>query len=128
MATVKLDDFDDVEDLALELGAVVEYADGRKFNTAGTQAKRQSKPPRPTPAPAPPPVVVPSQDNSAALMQQIVQQLSTALSRPVSVMLPEMPVPQVTVAAAPAAKPTSWSFEFERNPNGTIKRINATPQ
>ena len=37
----------------------------------------------------------------------------------------EMPVIEPVVEATPA-KQKKWSFEFERNPNGTIRRINAT--
>lgn len=126
MATLKLDDFYNVEDLALELGATVEYPDGRKFNTAGTQAKRQAKAPSPAPALAPAPA--PAPDPNTALMQQMVQQLAVALSRPVSVTLPDIPAPQIVVQPSEVtAQPTSWVFEFERNPNGTIKRINAKP-
>jgi hypothetical protein len=89
------------------------------------QAVRAVKPKVPAPTPAP--IVQPEPpkpDVSADLLRQMI----SILNRPVDVRLPEMPVPQVTIAAAPAAKPTSWSFEFERNSNGTIKRINATPQ
>jgi hypothetical protein len=125
MANVQLNDLYNLEDLALEMGATVEYANGRTFNTAGVQAVRAVKPKVPAPTPAP--IVQPEPpkpDVSADLLRQMI----SILNRPVDVRLPEMPVPQVTIAAAPAAKPTSWSFEFERNSNGTIKRINATPQ
>ena len=113
----------DIEDMALEAGATVEYADGRKFNTAGVQAPRQKKvaPPPPPPTPAPPP----APDANAAL----VKQLMALLNRPVQVSLPELPAPNVVVnppaVAAPRA-PTKWVFEFERNSNGTIKSITAT--
>lgn len=128
MVQVRLDDFYDVKDLALEMGATVKYADGRKFNTAGVQATRQPKPraaepkvaaPAPVPSPAPPP---PAADNSALL-----QQLIAALNRPINVAVPEMAPPQVTVQAASPANPTAWTFDFERNQNGTIKRILAKP-
>lgn len=125
MANVRLGDLYDLKDLALETGATVEYANGRTFNTTGRQAVRAAKP-KATPAPTPAPVAQPEPpkpDVSAELMRQMI----AILNRPVDVRLPEMPAPQVTVAAAPAAKPVSWAFEFERNPNGTIKRITATP-
>lgn len=124
MANVRLGDLYDLEDLALETGASVEYANGRTFNTTGRQAVRAVKPKVPAPVAAPVAPEPPKQDVSAELMRQMI----AILNRPVDVRLPEMPAPQVTVAAAPAAKPVSWAFEFERNPNGTIKRINATPQ
>jgi hypothetical protein len=128
MATIRLDDSDDVEDLALELGATVEYANGRKFNTAGMKALRKAKlkvvedeeEDEEEEKRSPPAV-------DTSLLQQVIQQLSAALNRPVAVTLPEMPVPQVTVQAGNPVTPVSWVFEFERNPNGTIKRINATP-
>lgn len=125
MANVQLNDLYDIEDLALETGATVEYANGRTFNTTGRQATRVDKP-RAMPAPTPAPVAQPEPkpDVSADLLRQMI----SILNRPVDVRLPEMPIPQVTIAAAPVVKPTSWSFEFERNSNGTIKRINATPQ
>ena len=122
MANVQLNNLYDIEDLALETGATVEYANARSFNTTGRQAARAVKPKM-----APAPVVQPEPpkpDVSADLLRQMI----AVLNRPVDVRLPEMPAPQVTVAAAPVVKPTSWSFEFERNSNGTIKRINATPQ
>lgn len=124
MANVRLGDLYDLEDLALETGATVEYANGRTFNTAGRQTMRAAKPKAPAPVAAP--VVQPEpakSDVSAELMRQMI----AVLNRPVDVRLPEMPAPQVTVSAAPAAQPVSWTFEFERNTNGTIKRINATP-
>lgn len=127
MANVQLNDLYDIEDLALETGATVEYANGRTFNTTGRQATRVAKPraiPAPIPTSAPIAQPEPKPDVSADLLRQMI----SILNRPVDVRLPEMPVPQVTIAAAPVAKPTSWSFEFERNSNGTIKRINATPQ
>ena len=124
MANVRLNDLYDIEDLALETGATVEYANGRTFNTTGRQVVRTPKPKvAPTPAPAP---VVPEPPKSEVSVE-LLRQMIAVLNRPIDVRLPEAPAPQVTVAAAPAPKPTSWSFEFERNPNGTIKRITATP-
>jgi len=123
MANIRLNDLYDIEDLALETGATVEYASGRKFNTSGREAARKPKPVAvPTPVESAP--VKP--DVSAELLRQMI----AVLNRPVDVRLPEMPAPQVTVtpAAQVASKPVSWTFEFERNPNGTIKRINATPK
>jgi len=122
MANVRLGDLYDLEDLALETGATVEYANGRMFNTAGRQAVRAVKPKAPAPAP-----VAQSEPTKPDVSAELLRQMMAILNRPVEVRLPEMPAPQVTIAAAPAAAPTSWSFEFERNANGTIKRINATP-
>jgi hypothetical protein len=125
MSTSRLASLYNLEDLALETGATIEYADGRKFNTVGMQGKRQLKQPAKTPevAPAPAPTPAPPvADNSA-----IVSQLLELLNRPVQVSLPEMPTPNVVVNQPAAAPVTAWTFEFERNPNGTIKRIRATP-
>jgi len=36
-----------------------------------------------------------------------------------------MPQPQVVVNAAPR---TAWTFEFIRNPDGTVRSIKATPK
>jgi hypothetical protein len=127
MANIPLNDLYDIEDLALETGATVEYASGRRFNTSGREAVRKPKPVAAPAAPAAPAEPTPAKpDVSADLLRQMI----AVLNRPVDVRLPEMPVPQVTVtpAAQVASKPVSWIFEFERNPNGTIKRINATPK
>lgn len=124
MANVRLGDLYDLEDLALETGATVEYANGRMFNTAGRQAVRAVKPKAPAPAPTP---AVQPESAKPDVSAELLRQMMAILNRPVEVRLPEMPAPQVTVAAATVVSPTSWSFEFERNANGTIKRINATP-
>jgi hypothetical protein len=115
----------DLDELALETGSTVAYTDGRKFNTAGIQGKRLMRGSKPEPEPAPMPAPAPRQELTPELMQQIL----AAINRPVEVKLPTMPTPQVTVAApAKTQAPTKWTFEFERNPNGTIKRINATSE
>lgn len=126
MANLRLSDVYNLEELALETGSTVEYASGRKFNTAGIQAKRPLKvAPTPAAAPPPPPAPEPKSELTAELMQQIL----SALNRPVEVKLPQMPAPQVTVAApATAQVPVKWTFEFERNSNGTIKSITASSQ
>jgi hypothetical protein len=42
---------------------------------------------------------------------------------------PEIKVPEAQVVVQPAqSKPVSWTFEFERNADGTIKCIHATPK
>jgi hypothetical protein len=122
MARVRLGDVYDLEDLALETGASIEFTDGRKFNTTKTQSKRTVK------EDSPQPQMIRS-DNTAEILKQIV----LLLSRPVEVVIPPMPAPQVTVNLPEEKeddeeedKPVRWVFEFERNPNGTIKRIEAT--
>lgn len=123
MARVRLGDLYDLEDLALETGASIEYSDGRKFNTSKLQGKRVKQE-------SEEPVAKP--DNTAEILKQIV----LLLSRPVEVVVPPIPAPQVTVNMPPKEeeddedeeedKPVEWVFEFERNYNGTIKRIVAT--
>jgi len=114
-----------LEDLALETGSSLEFADGRKFNSAGLQTSRKVREPvavsAPAPAPAPPPAPAPD-------LTPLLQQLIAAVNRPVEVTIPPMPAPQITVQAAEqkASPPQAWTFDFERNANGTIKRINAT--
>jgi hypothetical protein len=124
-ARIKLDGIYDVDDLALETGATVESPDGRKFNSAGVVAKR-----KPVVAPAPEPEVEdedegpePPHPEVLALLKQLVE----VVKRPVEVTIPPIPAPQVTVKAAEqkVSPPKAWTFDFERNPNGTIKRINA---
>jgi hypothetical protein len=127
MGSISADGLYNLEDLALELGATVEYDDGRKFNTAQMRGKR---PVKPRTEMAPPPMasvapVAPKNDETVEMLKQVI----SLLNRPVEVRMPDMPAPQVTVtASAPVAQPVRWAFEFDRNPNGTIKRINATPQ
>jgi hypothetical protein len=122
MARVRLGDVYDLEDLALEIGASIEFTDGRKFNTMKAQSMRTVK------EDSPQPQMIRS-DNTAEILKQIV----LLLSRPVEVVIPPMPAPQVTVNLPEEKKddeeedkPVRWVFEFERNPNGTIKRIEAT--
>lgn len=123
---IELDGLYSIEDLALEVGATVDYANGRKFNTSQVKDKRVAKPrsvpPPPVPSVAP---EVPKNDETVEMLKQVI----SLLNRPVEVRMPDIPAPQVSVTAAtPAAQPVRWAFEFERNPNGTIRRINATPQ
>jgi hypothetical protein len=40
----------------------------------------------------------------------------------------DAPAPQVVVQPPEAKKTVAWTFEFERNADGTIKRIHATPK
>lgn len=125
MAKARIDHYN-IEDLALETGAQVTYADGRKFNSAGLQAQR--KRPEPTPPPAPVAAPTPEPPKSDDRMADMMKQILSLLNRPVEVKLPEMPTPNVVVKAPDVMPmpPTEWVFEFERNPNGTIKRINAS--
>lgn len=127
VARVKLDGIYDVDDLALETGATVESPDGSKFNAAGLQTKR-----RPQVVASPPPesedededeTPEPPHPEVLALLKQLVE----VVKRPVEVTIPPIPAPQVTVTTPErkTSAPKSWTFDFERNSNGTIKRINA---
>lgn len=124
MANARLTSLLDIEDLALESGSTIEYADGRKFNTGGAQAVRRPRSVEAAPAPAPaPPAPAPN--------DALVKQLLGLLNRPVQVNIPELPTPNIVVNAptAPAVQPPAkWVFEFERNPNGTIRTVTATAQ
>jgi len=46
----------------------------------------------------------------------------------INVEVPAQPAPQVIVKMPAAPKVVAWTFEFERNADGTIKRIHATPK
>lgn len=127
MDSISADGLYNLEDLALELGATVEYDDGRKFNTARMRGKRPAKPQKEAAPPSVASVVpeAPKNDETVEMLKQVI----SLLNRPVEVRMPDMPAPQVSVTAAtPVAQPVRWAFEFDRNPNGTIKRINAIPQ
>lgn len=116
-----------LKDLALETGSTLEYGDGRKFNSGGLQATRKpvvAPLPQPEPEePEEPDEPEPPHPELLAVLRQLIE----AVKRPVQVTLPAMPTPQVTVKAAEqqATAPKAWTFDFERNSNGTIKRINA---
>lgn len=128
VARVKLDGVYDVDDLALETGATVESPDGSKFNAAGLQTKRKPQmvapPPALEPEEAEDETPEPPHPEVLALLKQLVE----VVKRPVEVTIPPIPAPQVTVKAPDqkASAPRAWTFDFERNSNGTIKRINAT--
>jgi len=128
VARAKLDGIYDLDELALETGATIESPDGSKFNAAGVQVKRK---PMVAKQPVPEPEVeakeeTPEPPNPEVLA--LLKQLVAVVSRPVEVKIPPIPAPQVTVKAPEqkASSPKAWTFDFERNSNGTIKRINAT--
>jgi hypothetical protein len=100
-------DPEELEGLALEFGATLEYDDGNVFNVSGRRGTRLPKPEEP------------EQDKVGELLQKV----SELASRPIEVKV-EAPAP----AAATPAKVSAWTFEFERNDDGTIKRIHATPK
>jgi len=115
----------DMEDLALELGSTVRRLDGSVFNSSGRAGvRRLPKPPVPEIAAAPP---APVSDNTALLkvLQDMVAKMQPQAVPEIRMPEINVPAPQVVVQAA---KKCSWEFEFNRNPDGTIKSIKATPK
>ena len=103
---------DDLEDFALEFGGTVDDETGRVYNSAGNRAVRHAS------------KVAPDPDEP---MRQLIAQVAELAKRPVQV---SVAAPAVTVQSpkAIAHKPTAWTFEFERNNDGTIKSITASPK
>ena len=61
------------------------------------------------------------------LMKQVLTALATpAAPAPVNVQVAAPEVQPAQVVFAPTKK-TSWTFTFDRNPDGTIHKIHATP-
>lgn len=102
---------DDLLDLALELGGTLRTDDGRVFNSEGRVGARQ---------------VRPKQDPQERMLQLLVEQLKTPPQVHTTVNVPEAAPPSVVVENKASA--VSWTFDFERNADGTIKRIRATPE
>ena len=95
----------DLEDMALELGATIESATGSVFNASGRKGTRlPSRPPEPVAEP----------------LHKILAQLVEIAARPAPDTLPVLPAPA-------AIAPWSGTFEFIRNPDGTLARIKAVP-
>jgi len=125
MAGVNTGSILDLKELALETGATIASPDGKRFNTGGVVAKRHPLPKPAAVASAPAPVTAPAP--AGPDLTDILKQLIAVMNRPVEVHIPPMPAPQVVMKEAPAAAPVprKWTFEFERNSNGTIKSITA---
>lgn len=120
---LKLDP-ESVKALALELGAEVEFEDGRVFNAEqrNVESRPRPKPAAPPPPPAPSIDLKPLLDQLAALsvsQKALADAVSSAQAPQVVV-----PAPQVTVTPR---KVTSWRFDFERNGDGTIRALVASP-
>jgi hypothetical protein len=108
------------EDLALELGAKLVRTDGSIFNAGGRVGVTRlpiNKAPVPVTPPVPQP---PPQDNSAMLQ---VLQLMVEKMQPQPT--PEFNIPAPVVTVQPAQRVLDWTFDFSRNPDGTIKSIRA---
>ena len=104
-----------VEDLALELGGTVERVDGTVFNAA----KRTGVQRLPTPR-----AEAPKVDPTVELLSKITE----VLSRQQAPVAPTPAIqPSVTVNV-PEHKRTAWTFAFNRNSDGTIASITATPK
>jgi hypothetical protein len=107
------------EELALELGGKIKYADGTVFNSAGRSGVHRL--PKPVAVPQPAPVVAPQQDNSE-LLAKVVALL--AREQPAAV-APAVNVPAPVVTVQPAPRVLDWTFTFEHNRDGSIKSIRA---
>jgi hypothetical protein len=105
----------ELEAFALEFGATVKDEGGRVFNAQGRKITPKLKKPEP-----------PKVDPTQALLEKI----SELVNRPVDVQVnvPAPPAARVMLKAAEPPKVSAWTFEFERNDDGTIKRIHATPK
>lgn len=99
---------DALKRLSMELGATLELPGGKVFNSAGEKGFHSVAKPKPAPV-----------DNT----QKLLEQLILLAGKPATA----VPAPQVTVSV-PEKKPVSWKFDFERNPDGTIKSITANPR
>lgn len=66
-----------------------------------------------------------------ALMVRALEWLNRPQPAPQVSVNPDIKVEQPSVVVQPATvqqqKPVPWTFEFERNEDGTIRRIKATP-
>lgn len=118
-----------VEDLALDLGARVLYPDGKVFNAAGRSGVSRLPAPRAVAhdtAPAPP---VSNVEQVLQKLTELLAQKTAPMEAPPAARMPDIVIPP---AAAPTivvqkAAPCSWSFDFERNKDGTLKRVVANP-
>lgn len=112
-----------LEDLVLEHGGTLVRQDGSVFNANGDPVgyrRPARKEPKPEPVQAAP---APQALDVASLSKALVDAFGSAnlnFHAP-AVSVPE---PQVVIQQAPKV---SWRFEFERNPDKTIKAIVAKP-
>lgn len=123
---LKITSDEELQELALELGATVDFGDGRVFNAASRQGARRRKAAEPAaPPPAPPPA--PAADMAPVLkvlegQQELVRSLAALAERPA----PPAPPPAVVVKETTVV--TGWTFQIERaGPMGLAKRITAVP-
>jgi hypothetical protein len=113
-----------LEDLSLELGASIHRPNGSVFNSSGAKGgyrlpKRQ--PVSDVPERITPPVTAEGNAALAKVLAEFVDKINIpAPSAPV------VNVPEPSVVFQPTAR-VSWRFEFERNPDKTLKAITATP-
>lgn len=104
----------DLEAFAAEFGASVEDDAGRVFNALERPVAKVAKP---IEKPAPNPV----EDALKALLEQAQKPLEVHLQAVAP------PPAKVFLRAPPVQAPVSWRFTFERNADGTIREILATP-
>lgn len=112
-----------IDDIALEVGAVLVRSDGSVFNKAARVVNRVKSQVDDV---APPPTGI-----DAATLQAIVEAVLSKLPPPthvVDVKVPELAIPAAPPPTVVVQKPThGWEFEFERNGDGSIKKIVARP-
>ena len=113
-----------LEDMVLEHGGTLNRADGSVFNASGSPAGyRLPKRGTAKAETASQPLPAPAADSSA--LANVLADLVSKI-QPQQQVAPVVNVPEPTVVFQPAAK-VSWRFEFERNPDKTLKAITATP-
>lgn len=68
------------------------------------------------------------EEQQQELLQKVLERLAQPQPAPQVRVTAETPPAQVVVTPSEPRKSVSWTFEFERNADGTIKRIHATPK
>jgi len=102
-------DISELERFALDAGVSIEYEDGASFNAGGRASGMYMEP---------------EEVDEGQRFDELIKKITEIVSRPVHVTV-DAPAPVQTTAVQTTAV-TAWTFEFERNQDGTIKRIHAT--
>jgi len=108
---IKAQDISELERFALDAGVSIEYEDGASFNTGGNTAGMYMEP---------------EEVDEDRRFDDLIKKITEIVSRPVHVTV-DAPAPVQTTAVQSTAV-TAWTFEFDRNPDGTIKCIHATAE
>jgi hypothetical protein len=113
-----------LEDLVLETGGTLHRGDGSVLNASGKPIGYRLPKKKAEPAPVAPVQQDPYKAGNEALVNALADMVSKLhLQQPQA---PVVNVPEPSVVIQPASK-VSWRFEFERNPDKTIKAIIAKP-